>query len=104
MRCLIRNITRKRSGIVHDDKSHSGDQVSIGRAPSHQVFLSDLRVALNHARITQTPDGKFQIQAQALSGVRVNGETTGMANISVGDSIAIGACTIDVAEATDGYD
>ncbi|MBT5472637.1 MAG: FHA domain-containing protein, partial [Nitrospina sp.] len=104
MRCLIRNITRKRSGLVHDDKPYTSDHISIGRAPAHQIFLSDLRVALNHARVTQTPDGKFQIQAQALSGVRINSETTGMGNIAVGDVIGVGACTITVAEPKDGYD
>lgn len=96
MRCLIRNITRKRSGVTHEDKVHSGDSINIGRAPSHQIFLTDLRVALTHARITQTPEGKFQIQAQALSGVRINGEPTGMARIEVGDVIAIGGCRIQV--------
>ena len=78
MRCLIRNVTRKRSGLSHDDHPFDHDHLTIGRAPSHAIFLSDLRVALNHARISKTPDGKFQIVAQALSGVRVNGETIDM--------------------------
>lgn len=104
MRCLVRNITRKRSGVSYDDKPHTGDQVTIGRAPSHPIFLTDLRVALNHARITQTPDGKFQVQAQALSGVRVNGEATGMSVIGVGDVVTIGPCRIEVVEPTDGND
>ena len=46
MRCLVRNITRKRSGISHDDHPFDGDHLAIGRAPSHPIFLSDLRVAL----------------------------------------------------------
>ena len=87
MRGLIRNITRKRSGVSHDDHPFDGDHIGIGRAPSHPIFLSDLRVALSHARISKTPDSKFQIVAQALSGIRVNGETTDMANISVDDQI-----------------
>ncbi|MBT6276472.1 MAG: FHA domain-containing protein [Chromatiales bacterium] len=99
MRCLIRNITRKRSGIQHEDKAYTADTLTIGRAAAHNIFLSDLRVALNHAKITRTPDGKFQIQAQALSGVRVNGETTGMAIIAIGDVVSIGACRIEVVKA-----
>ena len=104
MRCLIRNITRKRSGITHEDKPFTGDTITIGRAAAHQIFLSDIRVALTHARISQTPDGKFQVQAQALSGVRVNGESTGMSNIVPGDVLMIGSCRIEVAAAPEGYD
>ena len=104
MRCLIRNITRKRSGVSHDDHPFDGDHIGVGRAPSHPIFLSDLRVALSHARISKTPDGKFQIVAQALSGIRVNGETTEMVNLSVGDQIAIGSCKIGVVEPPEGYE
>ena len=96
MRCLIRNITRKRSGITHEDKPFSGDHITIGRAAANQIFLSDLRVALNHARVSQTPDGKFQIQALALSGIRINGATTGVGIINAGDVISIGSCRIEV--------
>jgi predicted CXXCH cytochrome family protein len=103
MRCLIRNVTRKRSGISHDDHPFDGDHLTVGRAASHPIFLSDLRVALNHARISHTPDGKFQIVAQALSGIRLNGETTDMGHISVGDEIALGACRINVVEPPEGY-
>jgi predicted CXXCH cytochrome family protein len=104
MRCLVRYITRKRSGLTHEDKPHTGDQITIGRAASHQIFLTDLRVALNQARITQTPDGKFQIQATALSGVRINGVTTGMGNIAIGDVVSIGACRIEVAKPEGDFD
>ena len=104
MRCLIRNVTRKRSGISHDDHPFDGDHLTIGRAPSHPIFLSDLRVALNHARVSKTPDGKFQIAAKALSGIRINGETTDIANIATGDEIAIGACRINVVTPPEGYE
>ena len=104
MRCLIRNVTRKRSGLSHDDHPFDHDHLTIGRAPSHAIFLSDLRVALNHARISKTPDGKFQIVAQALSGVRVNGETIDMAVLKTGDVINVGSCKISVVAPPEGYE
>ena len=104
MRCLIRHITRRRSGVTHDDKDFNGEKLNIGRATSQDIFLSDLRVALKHAVITSTKSKKYQVQAQSLSSVSVNNHPVKSARLSVGDTINIANTEIRVAEPPSGYD
>ena len=105
MRCLIRQITRRsKSGVTHEDKHFEGETLSIGRSTDQDVFLSDIRVALQHAIITSTKSKKFQIQGQALSGIIVNNHPVKSARLSTGDIIHIANYEIRLLDPPDGYD
>ncbi|MEE8302169.1 MAG: cytochrome c3 family protein [Candidatus Tectomicrobia bacterium] len=105
MRCLIRHITRRsKSGVTHEDKTFEGERLTIGRGTDQNVFLADLRVALQHAHITMTDDGRFLVQATSLSGIWVNNQPTQKVSLSIGDFIAIGNHRITLIAPPKDYD
>ena len=105
MRCLIRTLTRKgKGGVAHEDRSWEGSVLSIGRATDQAIFLSDLRVALNHAVIRELPGGKFRIESLIGAGVRINGSLEQSAIVSPGDQIDIGGQRLTIAKKPKGYD
>jgi hypothetical protein len=75
MRWLVRTITKKKQGAIeHHDELFSGAQLTIGRAAGQGVFLSDVRAALEHARIVPLKGTKYRIESMISAGVRVNGK------------------------------
>jgi hypothetical protein len=105
MRCLIRYISRKtKGGVTHEDKPFEGSVLTIGRGTDRVLFLADLRVALEHARITMGKDGKFVVHSDAVSGILVNERPVQTARLSTGDVVGIGSCRLSVVEPQQGYD
>lgn len=105
MRCLIRNVTRRgRDGLVHQDKEVVADRITIGRKPDSHVYLSDLRVAHEHAKLTQTGAGSFLVVASAPSGVRIEHEVRASSMVAPGHRIGIGNFELSLVEPPPGFD
>ncbi|HET9679829.1 MAG TPA: FHA domain-containing protein, partial [Gammaproteobacteria bacterium] len=73
MRCLLRRLTRTKAGSAFRDTVVEADTLTIGRATNQQIFLPDLRVALEHAVLHALPDGRFSIKSKTVAGLHVNG-------------------------------
>ncbi|HVJ59853.1 MAG TPA: FHA domain-containing protein, partial [Burkholderiaceae bacterium] len=85
MRWLIRRVLKQGKGAVsYEEDVHFGDVLSIGRAADQAIFLSDIRAALNHARVTATSPGRYTVESLILAGIRVNGELTYSTNVGAG--------------------
>jgi hypothetical protein len=105
MRWLIRTVHRKGKGQVsYEDDIHFGDVLTIGRGASQAVFLTDMRAALEHARVTSTGRGKYRIDSAIDAGVRVNGGIVHQATLSPGAQIEIGSTRITLLEPPQDYD
>lgn len=105
MRCLIRNVTRRgRDGLVHQDKEVVADRITIGRKPESHVYLSDLRVAHEHATLAQTGDRTYLALSSAPSGIRIEHEVRASAVLVPGDRIVIGGFELSVGEPPPGFD
>ena len=77
MRWLIRRVLKKGKGAVsYEEDVHYGDVLTIGRAADQAIFLPDLRVALNHARVTLLSNGQHKIESLILAGIRANDAIT----------------------------
>ena len=105
MRWLIRKVTRRRKGAVSiEDDTHFGDVVTIGRGADQAVFLSDLKVALNHATLTRLPSGKFQLESLSPGGVRINGMIEQRETVSIGTKIEVAQTQITLIQPPRGVD
>ncbi len=105
MRWLIRTITRKAKGtIAHSDESVNADSLTLGRSPGQNVFLSDLRVALEHARVHSLKGGRFRVESLISAGVRVDGKLQQAAGAGLGSRIEIGTHLIRMIKPPAGYD
>ena len=52
MRWLIRRVTRKGKGsVAYEEDIHYGDTLTVGRGSDQAIFVPDLKVALEHARL-----------------------------------------------------
>ena len=68
----------------------SADGVSIGRAPSADIFLDDVTVSRSHARIDRTGTGFHFIDAGSLNGSYINNQPASSEDLHTGDEIQIG--------------
>ena len=77
MRWLVRRLLKQGKGAVsYEEDVHFGDTLTIGRAADQASFLSDLRAALNHARVSAEPGGRYKVESLILAGIRVDGQLT----------------------------
>jgi pSer/pThr/pTyr-binding forkhead associated (FHA) protein len=105
MLCLISTISRHgKTGAVYHDRIVNVDLLTLGRAVDQHVFLPDLRVALQHATISDLGRGRFGIEAKSASGIRINDRLVQESLLHVGDTIRIGNALIRVVEPRHGYD
>jgi hypothetical protein len=105
MRWLVRRIHRKgRDQVVHDDDIHFGESLTIGRGASQALFLTDMRAALEHARLVATGRGRYRIESLIDAGVRVDGVIVHQAALAAGARIEIGSHRIMVLEPPEDYD
>jgi hypothetical protein len=99
MRWLIRRVLKQGKGAVsYEEDVHFGDVLSIGRAADQAIFLSDIRAALNHARVTAMSPGRYKVESLILAGIRVNGELTYATNVSAGATVEIASTKIVLLE------
>jgi hypothetical protein len=105
MRWLIRRVLKKGKGAVsYEEDVHYGDVLTIGRAADQAIFLPDLRVALNHARVTQLSSGQYKIESLILAGIRVNDAITYTTTADAGAVVAIGNTRLTLLAAPQDYD
>ena len=64
--------------------------VSLGRAITNDIILSDVRVSRNHARLEFGPQGCTLVDLGASNGTRVNGIQIERATLKPGDTISLG--------------
>ena len=104
MRCQISFITKKsKGGIIRRDTTVDNEVIRIGRSTANEIYLEDFRTTLHHATIHDR-QGKFFIEAQSGSEVRVNGKSKDATPIKDGDVIAIGPYDLTIKSGTDGHE
>jgi pSer/pThr/pTyr-binding forkhead associated (FHA) protein len=64
--------------------------MTIGRAPNSDVFLDDITVSREHARLERTANGLVLTDQGSLNGTYVNRERIESAQLSDGDELQIG--------------
>ena len=105
MRWLLRTITRRNKGATaHWDEGYRGDALTIGRGTDQALFLSDLRVALEHAKVTQLRGGRYRVTSMLGAGVKVDGKTQQTAIATIGSNIELGDQNIRFITPPAGYD
>ncbi len=105
MRWLIRKVTRKGKGQVSfEEDVHYGDVLTVGRGADQAIFLSDLRAALEHAKVTALGGNKYKVESLITAGIRVNGGIQKVATLGPGGLIEIGATRIELLAAPQDYD
>jgi hypothetical protein len=99
MRWLIRRVLKQGKGAIsYEEDVHFGDVLSIGRAADQAIFLSDIRAALNHARVTAVSPGRYQVESLILAGIRVNGELTYATTVGAGAIVEVASTKIMLLE------
>ena len=105
MRWLVRRVLKQGKGAVsYEEDVHYGDMLSIGRAADQAIFLSDLRAALYHARVTALSPGKYKIESLILAGIRVNGQIAYGTTGAAGTTIEIGPTRITLLDPPRDFD
>ena len=100
MRCTVIQLTdQTQTSNVEQRIEHDLPYISIGRGADQTIQLSDLRIALHHARISLRDNGKLQVEAKTIIGVRVNGKLLKQSNLQPGDYIELSEYRITIAEA-----
>jgi pSer/pThr/pTyr-binding forkhead associated (FHA) protein len=83
-------VIRSGGGRAGESFTIEEDRVSIGRSPDAKVFLDDVTVSRNHARIERRGDSFFVQDDGSLNGTYVNGERVEETKLASGDEIQIG--------------
>jgi pSer/pThr/pTyr-binding forkhead associated (FHA) protein len=72
----------------------AGDRITLGRAPTNEIILQDAKVSRSHARIEFEGSQCSLRDLNSSNGTRVNGSLVESADLSPGDVITIGDCTL----------
>src|SRR5688572_25787353 len=105
MRWLIRRVVKRGKGqISYEDDTHYGDVLTIGRGSDQAIFVPDMRVALEHARITAVGTNRYKIESLILAGIRVNGDLTYATTVGPGAMVEIGTTRIQLIEAPQDFE
>jgi hypothetical protein len=105
MRWLIRKVARKGKGQVsYEEDVHYGDELTIGRGADQAIFLTDLRAALQHARVTALGGGRYRVDSLITAGIRINGGIAQSGALGAGGVIEIGATRIELQTPPEDFD
>lgn len=105
MRWLIRKVTRKGKGQVsYEIDVHYGEVLTIGRGADQAIFLSDLRAALEHARVTSVGGGKYKVESLITAGIRINGGIAQTGALAAGGIIEIGTTRLELLPPQEDFD
>jgi hypothetical protein len=97
MRWLIRRVTKRgRGNVAYEEDIHYGEVLPIGRGSDQAIFIADLRVALQHARITALGAGRYKIESLILAGIRVDNELTHSTTAAAGAMVEISTTRIQL--------
>jgi len=81
-------------GGVQREYALSKDQVSIGRAATSDIVLTDGKVSRSHTRIDCDPQGCFVVDLGSANGTRLNGQRVDRAQLRPGDVISLSGFTL----------
>src|SRR5579875_1288542 len=73
----------------------SKSEISLGRAPTSDIVLNDVRVSRNHARLRCGPSGCLIEDVESVNGVLVNDRKVKQAALASGDQIVLGNTTLE---------
>ncbi|GIX36304.1 MAG: hypothetical protein KatS3mg126_2083 [Lysobacteraceae bacterium] len=105
MRWLVRRVHRKAKGqISYEDDIHFGDVLTVGRGADQALFLPDMRVALEHARITSPARGRYRVESRIEAGLRIDGAIVHQATCGPGTLIELGGFRIELREPDADFD
>ena len=105
MRWLIRRVLKRGKGQVsYEDDIHYGDVLTIGRGSDQAIFVPDLKVALEHARITAVSSGSYKVESLIIAGIRVNSELTYATTVGPGAIVDVGTTRIQLLEPPQDYE
>lgn len=94
---------RAKGGVSTKEEAVSAEVVRIGRGTENEVYLPDPRVPLRMATLHHTSNGLF-CEAVGAADLRLNGNVTRNAEVSVGDTIGVGPYEIVVVDPPEGKD
>lgn len=77
-----------------------GDEITIGRDPSNGIFLNDMTVSRQHAKIVRSATGVVIEDLGSLNGTWVDGAIVNSAPLHDGSSVQIGTFTLVYHEST----
>lgn len=106
MKWLIRKVVKRAKGAIqYEEDIHFGDELSIGRGANQAIFISDLRVAIDHAMVRALSGGKkYRIESLIAAGVRINGHIEQNATVTAGATLELGGVRITFIDAPGDYD
>jgi len=93
----------RREGYVERSETVEGEPIRIGRGSDVDLHLPDGRVLLHHATLGME-NGTLTVRADAGAEVGLDGISLDVAQLSPGDTVAIGPYDITCGEVVDGYD
>ncbi|HKM72078.1 MAG TPA: cytochrome c3 family protein [Pseudomonadota bacterium] len=103
MRVEVTRLTRRGAAVMRKPETVTAASIRFGRGTGNEVSLTDLRVDLSAACLSQRADGLF-IEVLGDAPLRVNGQSTTAALVHSGDEILIGPYKIVLAEPPEGFD
>jgi pSer/pThr/pTyr-binding forkhead associated (FHA) protein len=72
----------------------SKSEVSIGRAATSDIQLTEPKVSRSHTRVECGPDGCYAVDLGSANGTKVNGALVERVKLAPGDRISIGRCIL----------
>ena len=90
MKLTLRRIRYVKGAISHKDESLSGESLSLGRGSDQNIFLSNSRVALEHAVLSYDAAHGISLKAIGSNKFKHNGQTTNYAILKLDDLIELG--------------
>ena len=65
--------------------------VTLGRATTNDIILTDTRISRNHAQVECTPQGCSVVDLGSSNGTRLNDERVERASMKPGDVLTLGS-------------
>ncbi len=104
MQVEVTFLTRRGAdAIMRRSQTVAGETVRFGRGTDNEVQLSDIRVGL-HAAVLSQREGGLSIERAADEFLRINGASAASATVHPGDRINVGPYEIVIAEPPQGFD
>lgn len=104
MRWLVRRIIKRASGPDFEDDTHFGETLGIGRGTDQAIYITDLRAALEHARVTALGGDRYRVESLISAGIRINGVSQRVASVKAGATIDIGNTRITLIAAPSNFE
>ena len=105
MRCLITSVKQSiKGGESRKQRSEDVSEFTIGRGSNQVLQVSDLRVAIEHSRLSLIKPGRYKIEALTPGGVVVDDKRAQQALINPGSVLRIGDNEIRIMPVDDQHD